>query len=77
MSKNKKYFVDYFSNGWPICDEVGPLGRNEVAELLNSQKQQIDKLNEALKHLYHNAKASGAEYGLALDVAKEALEANR
>jgi hypothetical protein len=32
------------------------------------------ELVEALKHLLHNAKASGAEMGLALDVAEAALK---
>ena len=35
----------------------------------------VEQLRDALKHLHHNAKASGAEMGLALDVAEESLEA--
>lgn len=34
---------------------------------------QRDELLAALEHLHHNAKASGAEMGLALDVAEEAI----
>lgn len=34
----------------------------------------VGTLHSALRHLAHNAKASGAEMGLALDVASEALE---
>lgn len=34
----------------------------------------VDTLHSALRHLHHNAKVSGAEMGLALDVANEALE---
>ena len=33
----------------------------------------VDDLLEALKHLRHNARASGAEMGLALDVADAAI----
>lgn len=34
----------------------------------------VEQLRDALRHLHHNAKASGCEMGLALDVAEEALE---
>lgn len=37
-------------------------------------KAHVEQLCAALKHLHHNAKASGAEMGLALDVAEEALQ---
>lgn len=33
-----------------------------------------EQLYQALRHLYHNAKKSGAEMGLALDVAEDALK---
>lgn len=60
----------------------------QAADLIEQQQQQIVQLEQrnnelsvmveslynALKHLHHNAKASGAEMGLALDVAEEALE---
>ena len=36
-------------------------------------RQQRNELLAALEHLHHNAKASGAEMGLALDVAEEAI----
>lgn len=77
MSKYKKYFVNYGLDGWPVSDANGPLARKATAELLNNQKEQIDHLTEVLKHLYHNAKDSGAELGLALDVAEEVLERYR
>lgn len=35
--------------------------------------EQREELLAALEHLHHNAKASGAEMGLALDVAEEAI----
>lgn len=41
-------------------------------QLLDIEKQR-DELLEALKHLHHNAKESGAEMGLALDVAESAI----
>ena|SRR5690554_6284797 len=54
---------------------------NEAMELIKQQAAEIDALKAhveqlcaALKHLHHNAKASGAEMGLALDVAEETLE---
>lgn len=53
----------------------------EAADLIEQQQAQIaeleatvDTLHSALRHLAHNAKASGAEMGLALVVADEALQ---
>lgn len=37
-------------------------------------KQHADMVNRALVHLRHNARASGAEMGLALDVSEEAIK---
>lgn len=39
----------------------------------DAAREERDRLREALRHLYHNARVSGAEMGLALDVAASAL----
>lgn len=56
-------------------------GYTELFATIEQQQQQIaeleatvDTLHSALRHLAHNAKASGAEMGLALVVADEALQ---
>lgn len=46
-----------------------------VAQRNDELSATVERLRGALKHLHHNAKASGAEMGLALDVASDALEA--
>lgn len=42
-------------------------------EMLANHRQREQELLQALKHLHHNAKASGAEMGLALEVAEKAI----
>lgn len=52
-----------------------PLQKAQCAQQHNIELIAIVKrLRAALGHLHHNAKASGAEMGLALDVAEEALQ---
>ena len=52
----------------PAADEIESLRQ----QLAASQAREV-RLREALRHLHHNARKSGANMGLALDVAKDAL----
>lgn len=54
--------------------QAANLIEQQAAEI-EALKAHVEQLHAALRHLRHNAKASGAEMGLALDVAEEALEA--
>lgn len=52
-----------------------PLQKLQFIQRQNNElSATVEQLRDALRHLHHNAKASGAEMGLALDVAEEALE---
>jgi hypothetical protein len=46
----------------------------EAGIRLTALRTENEQLREALKHLYHNAYNSGADMGIALDVAREALQ---
>ena len=52
--------------------ELSNIATAKTAKELKLEKSNKELL-EALKHLYHNARKSGAEMGLALDVAREAI----
>ena len=55
-----------------VCSTTGEYVErlSDYADELESKR---DRLRKVLKHLYHNAKASGCEMGLALVAAEEAL----
>lgn len=53
--------------------ECMPTDVKTLAQAFVQMTLQRDELLQALIHLHHNAKASGAEMGLALDVAKDAI----
>lgn len=65
------YIKDYAPHLAPII--ASDLIEQQQAEI-DALKAHVEQLHAALRHLHHNAKASGAEMGLALDVAEEALE---
>ena len=76
-------------NGWSIIESVGGDSIDEsgdggfesktadyVAHAINTHDELVamnKELLAALEHLHYNAKSSGAEMGLALDVAEEAI----
>lgn len=47
--------------------------RLEAADRIMNLEAEKRELLQALQHLAHNARASGAEMGMALDVANEAI----
>jgi hypothetical protein len=80
VSFTKKYAGDYDSEsgGFWYEEKVVVLLDKDLpvkTELYATPQPAPDvrDLVEALRHLYHNAYKSGAEMGLALDVAKDAL----
>jgi methyl-accepting chemotaxis protein len=54
-------------------DEMVAIIRSLEARV-EEQGKLLEAMGEALKHLTHNAKVSGANMGLGLDVAKDALK---
>lgn len=48
--------------------------KREAFKELKQLRSLNEELREALLHLYHNAKHSGANMGLALDVAEAAIK---
>lgn len=60
--------VDWKKAYWAECDKSSKAEAERAAALAV-----IEQMREALKHLRHNAYKSGANMGLALDVADEAL----
>lgn len=61
-----------------ILDTLSPIQRQLSQTLAHRDAQPAVAVNEALyqalRHLHHNAKKSGANMGLALDVAEDALK---
>jgi len=57
------------------CMALAMLRKSELGNLktIRHLKDDYPELVEALRHLLHNAKASGCEMGLAIDVAEEAI----
>lgn len=45
----------------------------EIVHIASHLEKENENLRNALRHLYHNAKKSGADMGLALEIAEEAL----
>lgn len=56
-----------------VIETLKANGLHAEADAVAEMAKQRAELLEALKHLRHNARASGAEMGLALDVADEAI----
>lgn len=71
--EGNRYFLEDSEANIAFVEAANPQNIEALLEHVAGLEERVINLRGALRHLHHNAKASGAELGLALEVAEAAL----